>query len=243
MCVCGDVEGHGPLRALVPFVTGCLLFVTGCLWSFVTGCLWSFVPGCLLLVTGCRPLLTGAGFLQSSWLFPKARELFRRCRPCTSARKSRKTPCVHRHQSTKPLPKCSQCVPRKRFFRMLLLAMWPEAKLLRCQRCQRNIFEERSTVCVCVCEDVEGHDPRIRSGPEAPPYLQVQGSFRVPGCSRRPENFLGDVDHAPLPESQGRPHVCTGTNPRNLYRSVTSVFRGRGFLECCCWPCGPRPSC
>ena len=78
MCVCGDVEGHEPLRALGPFVTGCLLFVTGCLWSFVTGCLWSFVPGCLLLVTGCRPLLTGAVFLQSSWLCPKARPLFLR---------------------------------------------------------------------------------------------------------------------------------------------------------------------
>ena len=112
------------------------------------------------------PLLTGAGFLQSSWLFPKARELFRRCRPCTSSRKSGKTPCVHRHQPKKPLPKCSQCVPRKRLFRMLLLAMWPEAKLLRCPRGQRNIFEERSTVCVC--EDVEGHGPWIKSGPEGP---------------------------------------------------------------------------
>ena len=117
VCVCEDVEGHGPLIRSGPE----------------------------------GPLLTGAGSLQSSWLFPKARELFRRCRPCTSSRKSGKTPCVHRHQSTKPLPKCSQCVPRKRFFRMLLLAMWPEAKLLRCPWCQRKVFEERSTMCVWRC--------------------------------------------------------------------------------------------
>ena len=82
---------------------------------------------------------------------------------------------------------------------MLLLAMWPEAKLLRCPRCQRNIFEERSTECVCV-KMLKGMVPELGPDPP-PPYLQVQGSFRVPGCSRKPENFLGDVDHAPLPES------------------------------------------
>ena len=110
------------------------------------------------------PLLTGARFLQSSWLVPRARELFRRCRLCTSARKLTKTPCVHRHQSKKPLPKCSQCVPRNKLFRMLLLAMWPEAKLLRCPWGQRKVFEERSAVCVC--GDVGGHGPWIKSGPE-----------------------------------------------------------------------------
>ena len=70
---------------------------------------------------------------------------------------------------------------------MLLLAMWPEAKLLRCPRGQRNIFEERSTVCVCVKmlkDMVPGLSPDQRA-----PYLQVQGSFRVPGCSRRPDIF------------------------------------------------------
>ena len=112
-----------------------------------------------------HPLLTGARFLQSSWLVPRARELFRRCRPCTSARKPRKTPCVHRYQSKKPLPKCSQCVPRNKFFRMLLLAMWPEAKLLRCPG-GKGTFLRRGRQCVCACEDVGGHGPWIKSGPD-----------------------------------------------------------------------------
>ena len=84
-------------------------------------------------------------------------------------KKLTKTPCVHRHQSKKPLPKCSQCVPSKRFFRMLLLAMWPEAMLLRCPWGQRKVFEERSTVCVCV-KMLKDMVPGLSPDPRAP-YL------------------------------------------------------------------------
>ena len=49
---------------------------------------------------------------------------------------------------------------------MLLLAMWPEAKLLRCPRGQRNMFEERSTVCVCV-KMLKGMVPELGPDPRA----------------------------------------------------------------------------
>ena len=50
---------------------------------------------------------------------------------------------------------------------MLLLAMWPEAKLLRCLGGQRSIFEEVDSVCVKMLKDMVpelGPDPRT-------PYL------------------------------------------------------------------------
>ena len=75
----------------------------------------------------------------------------------------------------------------QRFFRMLMLAMWPEAKLLRCPRGQRNCFEERSTVCVC--EDVEGHGPRIRSGPEAPPTYRCKVPSEFLVVTESPRTF------------------------------------------------------
>ena len=57
---------------------------------------------------------------------------------------------------------------------MLLLAMWPEAKLLRCPRGQRNIFEERSTVCVCV-KMLKGMVPEL--GPDPRPPLLTGARF------------------------------------------------------------------
>ena len=75
-------------------------------------------------------------------------------------------------------------------FRMLLLAMWPGAKLLRCPRSQRNIFEERLTVCVCVCEDVEVHGPRIKSGPEGPPTYRCRVPSKFLIVPEGPRTFL-----------------------------------------------------
>ena len=71
---------------------------------------------------------------------------------------------------------------------MLLLAMWPGAKLLRCPRGQRNIFEERSTVCVCV-KMLKGLVPELGPDPRPPPTYRCRVPLEFLVVPESPRTF------------------------------------------------------